>query len=136
MLQHPSEPGMCRQCGGLCCQGHAGSWVEPQRFVRLFFPAGEIDVGKLPQGVLLRSLGGIDVPAPRTVEHGCMFLGEDGCQLPLAQRPCQCLALQPQIETLSAGEIHCTLPPEYGSNTARQNWKRFWEIHKENGETP
>ena len=30
---HSSDAQMCRQCKGLCCQGHPGVWVDPERFL-------------------------------------------------------------------------------------------------------
>ena len=122
-----SDPQMCRQCGGLCCQGHAGIWVDPQRFIDLFCEGKVPEADMLPEGTILRDLGGVQVPAPITVEHGCIYLGADGCQLDETKRPCQCLALQPAIETLMEGEMHCKLSPKYGSNSARKNWSRFWD---------
>lgn len=133
MTLHHSDATMCRQCRGLCCQGHAGVWVDPQRFERLF-AAGHLDPGRLPEGIILRELGGIAVAAPRTESHGCTFLTETGCRLDTEQRPCQCLALQPRLETLLEGEMRCTLPAECGSQTARENWLHYWnnrnEVHE------
>jgi len=130
-----SDTQMCRQCGGLCCQGHAGVWVDPRRFLRIFCTGDAFDPGHLPEGVVLRDLGGVLVPAPQTVASGCIFLEERGCRLAAELRPCQCLALQPVLETLIDGEIHCTLPPEGGSQTARQNWRQFWKNDQERGDT-
>ena len=125
---------MCRQCGGLCCQGHAGAWVDPHRFMQLFMPGGVSRNGYMPEGIILKDLGGVEVAAPQTLEHGCYFLGETGCRLDQQHRPCQCLALQPKIETLMEGDMLCILPPECSSKTARENWQRFWNTL--NGETP
>lgn len=124
-LYHVDEQ-MCRQCGGLCCQGHAGSWVDPQRFERLFFNGAPLIRSALPAGVILRYIDGIEVPTPATREQGCTFFNSSGCSLTLEQRPCQCLALQPSIETLMEGEMCCTLPPACGTQTARENWQRYW----------
>ena len=124
---------MCRQCGGLCCQGHAGAWVDPQRFMRLFMPCGIYQKKSLPMGVTLKDLGGVEVAAPQTLQDGCYFLGDSGCRLDQHHRPCQCLALEPVIETLMEGEMRCILPPESSSKTARDNWDQFWKSH--NGET-
>jgi len=78
----------------------------------------------------------VRIPAPQTLGSGCVFLGESGCRLAAAARPCQCLALQPMLDTLIDGEIRCQLPPEGGSQTARQNWRRFWKNYEERGGQP
>ncbi len=121
-----SDTQLCRQCGGRCCQGHPGVWVDPQRFLRLFCEGERLDPERLPAGTHLRRLGDIPVPAPRTTERGCIFLGEHGCRLAATARPCQCLALCPSLDTLLDDEIHCTLPPGYGAQSARENWQRYW----------
>ncbi|PLY05825.1 MAG: hypothetical protein C0624_04680 [Desulfuromonas sp.] len=127
MSLYPSDTQTCSQCGGLCCQGHSGVWVDPQRFERLFFAGQKLQQGALPEGVVLRDLGGIQVAAPQTLEHGCFFLGPDGCRLDAELRPGQCLALTPSIDTLLEGEMRCTMPPECGSHTARLNWRHYWQ---------
>jgi len=131
MTLHCSDATMCRQCKGLCCQGHAGVWVDPLRFERLFYGQGRVDPDRLPKGIILRDLGGIAVAAPDTAPHGCTFLTGTGCSLATDRRPCQCLALQPRLETLLEGEMRCTLPPECGSQTARENWQRYWSRNRE-----
>jgi len=125
IYQHDTQ--LCRQCGGLCCQGHAGVWVHPERFEELFCNGERLDPKALPEGIILRDLGGIEIPAPLSLERGCVFLSRDGCLLEEHMRPCQCLALAPSIDTLLEGEIHCSMPPACGSQTARQNWRRYWE---------
>jgi len=130
MTLHTRDAQMCRQCGGLCCQGHAGVWVDPQRFTRLFADGQELDPQALPEGVILRDLGGVPVPSPQTRENGCIFLSRDGCLLDEKLRPGQCLALTPNIDTLLEGEMRCDMPAECGSHTARKNWQSYWEQHK------
>jgi len=126
-----SDPQLCHQCRGLCCQGHPGVWVNPERFFALFFPEERPGIKKLRDtlpnlGFELRDLGGVLVPAPSGSENGCSFLGPAGCLLKSSNRPCQCLALQPSVETLMTGENHCFLPAETGSGTAREKWRRYW----------
>jgi len=38
------------------------------------------------------------------------------------------LALIPDLDTLLDDMIHCSLPPEYGSGNARENWRRWQEL--------
>jgi len=125
-----SDPQMCRQCRGLCCQGHPGVWVDPLRFLRIFKlpdPASpETLRDMLPLEITLREIDGIAIPAPRNGRAGCIFLHEEGCRLPESQRPGQCLALVPSLDTLIDGEIHCQLQPLGSTLTALQNWQRFW----------
>ena len=125
------DPQMCRQCQGLCCQGHPGVWTTPENFLRAFdLPrpsTPEILRSLLPPELDLRDISLVKIPAPRSTETGCIFLNPDGCLLPENRRPEQCLALTPNIDTLIAGEIHCELQPEGSTQTAILNWKSFWE---------
>lgn len=133
-----SDPQLCTQCRGLCCQGHPGVWVNPERFFALFSPKIKPDMTQLLErlavlGFELRDLGGVPVPAPVGTEHGCSFLGPSGCRLDQGVRPCQCLALEPSLETLVTGENHCHLPAEAGSGMARNNWRTYWKTKKSPG---
>lgn len=124
---------LCRQCGGRCCQGHSGLWCDPQRFFAIFAaakipPAEQLSRILQRVNLCLRDLGGVLVPAPITTEQGCRFRSASGCSFSLKERPCQCLALTPNLETLLADEIHCRLPADYGSNTARENWRPFQKL--------
>lgn len=128
-----SDPQICRQCGGLCCQGHPGSYADPGRFVTRYFRHGWSDLEALRSalpflGMELRDLAGIPVPAPRRAPWGCVHLGSAGCRLSEDERPEQCKALIPHIDTLLEGEIHCRLPSEYGSGSIRERWAAFWGI--------
>ncbi|MBN2645905.1 MAG: hypothetical protein JXR59_10595 [Desulfuromonadaceae bacterium] len=121
---------LCKQCRGRCCQGHPGLWSEPERFWRIFFagriPTAQELVGLLRQRSLaLRDVGGVLIPAPTESEQGCTAQRENGCAFTTSERPCQCLALIPNLETLLDDLIHCTLPPEYGSGAARCHWRPF-----------
>lgn len=78
------------------------------------------------QNLTLRDLDGVLIPAPQNTPAGCIFLGPSGCELATEHRPEQCRALIPSIDTLIAGEMLCTLPPEHGSGTARKRWRQFW----------
>jgi len=129
-----SDPQLCRQCRGLCCQGHPGLWTDPERFLRLF-PTLETASVELAQQlasrqIILRDVGNVPIPAPQKTTSGCIFLTSAGCTLPVEQRPDQCLALTPQLDTLLEGEMRCTMPPEHGSNSARQRWRAFWNAPK------
>lgn len=127
--QH-SDPQICRQCRGLCCQGHPGVWVLPQRFLQAFkLPAPSSPEAlrqSLPPEVVLRDIDGVAIPAPQSQASGCVFLQEDGCRLTEARRPCQCLALEPSLDTLLEGEIRCQLQSHGSTLTALDNWRRFW----------
>jgi len=123
----------CRQCKGRCCQGHPGVWSDPQRFFAIF-AAGQAPtppkLGKIliENRLTLREVGGIPIPAPRETEQGCAEQGPEGCSFPPEKRPCQCLGLIPNLETLLDDQIHCHLPPECGSGTARENWRPWQEL--------
>jgi Fe-S-cluster containining protein len=125
------DPQICRQCRGLCCQGHPGVWVDPTRFLLAFGlprPASEEDLRRrLPREVVLRNVDGVAIPAPLKLEGGCVFLeSATGCRLPVNKRPGQCLALVPSIDTLIDEEIHCRLLPEGSTLAALKNWQVFW----------
>lgn len=125
-----ADPLICRQCRGLCCQGHPGVWVDPLRFLRVFNlpkPASPQALGRtLPVELVLRDIDGVAIPAPQKQVDGCIFLDSDGCQLPESKRPEQCLALEPSLDTLIDGEIRCQLQPEGSTLTALQSWQSFW----------
>ena len=128
---HYSDAQMCRQCKGLCCQGHPGVWVDPERFLQSFdlpVPANPAALhSMLPRELVLRKIDEVAIPAPRKLETGCIFLQADGCQLPENRRPGQCLALVPALETLIDGEIRCGLQPQGSTLTAIRAWRQFWE---------
>jgi len=133
MDEFASDPLICRQCRGLCCQGHPGAWAEPARFLARHFEREHIDIAYLRsalpfRGMELRDLAGVPVPTPRTAPWGCIYLGPEGCRLEPAERPDQCRALIPEIETLMEGEIRCRMPEDYGSGTIRETWREFWGI--------
>lgn len=125
-----ADPQMCRQCRGLCCQGHPGVWVNPERFFKAFnlprASSPERLRASLPRELVLRSIEGVAIPAPRKDEAGCLFLESAGCRLSEDKRPDQCLALVPVIETLIAGEVHCALMPEGSTLSAIRAWRDFW----------
>lgn len=124
------DPQLCRQCRGLCCQGHPGVWVDPVRFLQGFDLPRPVSVAQLqnmlPRDLVLRNLDGVTIPAPVKLESGCIFLESAGCRLPVDKRPGQCIALAPAIDTLIDGEIRCQLLPEGSTLTAIRNWQRFW----------
>jgi hypothetical protein len=129
-IEHHFDAQMCRQCKGLCCQGHPGVWVDPERFLKSFdlpVPATPASLhNMLPRELVLRNIDDVAIPAPRKLETGCIFLQSDGCQLPENRRPGQCLALVPAFETLIDGEIRCGLKPEASTLTAIKAWRNFW----------
>lgn len=130
------DPLLCRQCRGLCCQGAPGLWADPDRFFRLFFPQGPPPAGKLPRlleqkGLTLHTVLGVPIPAPRRTGHGCIFLTAQGCRLPREWRPCQCLGLQPSLDTLLTGAIDCHLPAELHGNRVASRWQSWWQRQPE-----
>jgi Fe-S-cluster containining protein len=137
MDEFAADPILCRQCGGLCCQGHPGLFADPRQFAELFFPGEpltpELLRRRLPfLGLELRKLLGVPVPAPRNAPWGCVFLGAGGCSLEPERRPGQCRALIPELETLIDGECRCRMTPGFGTGEVRKNWLRFW---REAGQT-
>ncbi len=124
---------LCRQCQGRCCQGHPGVWSDPQRFFDIFTnksipSAAQLSTIIKKHLLCLRNVGEVLIPAPQQTEAGCIFQKLYGCNMTIAERPCQCLALTPNLDTLLDEQIHCTLPPEFGSNSARENWRTFQSL--------
>ena len=123
---------ICRQCKGLCCLGHPGAWVDPKRFMSSFFPQRQIEPEQFEQrldefSLTVHDYDGVPVPVPMGSDSGCSLLGSSGCRLTPEQRPCQCLALIPSIDTLLAGEINCRLPAGFGYAEVRSRWQAFWK---------
>ncbi len=131
-ITNRADPQICKQCKGLCCQGHPGVWIDPLRFLTIFSlpkprSVQELKANLPSSDLVIRDIDGVAIPAPRKFQHGCVFLGADGCQLAEDVRPCQCLALTPSIDTLVEGEILCSLPPYGSTSTARRCWAEFWQ---------
>ena len=128
---------LCRECGGRCCQGSPGLWVDPQRFVAIFFAGKSLNLEQmrecLPElGLVLWEKSGVPMPAPLSLTNGCAFLCSDGCSLSVSERPCQCLALIPGRETLAQtkGSL-CRLPLEFSKEVCRQQWQDYWRSFQE-----
>ena len=84
---------------------------------------------RLPDlGMVLWEKTGVPIPAPQSLTAGCAFLGVNGCLFSIFERPCQCLALVPNKETLDqqCGCL-CSLPKEYSRDTANQHWHDYWK---------
>lgn len=124
---------LCRECGGRCCQGSPGVWVDPERFFAIFFFGQGLTSaqlrGRLPEfDLVLWEKTGVPIPAPRSLASGCAFLGVDGCRFSVAERPCQCLALNPVKETLEQPQgCLCQAPAEFSLDVARQRWQNYWQ---------
>ena len=83
---------LCRECGGRCCHGSPGIWIDPERFFALFYPGERLTVeelrGRLPTlGLVFWGKEGVPIPAPRSLASGCAFLGIDGCRLSIVGGP-------------------------------------------------
>lgn len=124
---------LCRECGGRCCQASPGIWVDPERFFAIFFAGQNLTLeqlrDRLPElGLVLWEKSGVPMPAPRSLLSGCAFLGPEGCRFPLAERPCQCLALIPNRKTLEQEQgCLCRFPKEFGRPAARLLWEKYWQ---------
>ena len=124
---------LCRECGGRCCQGSPGIWVDPERFVALFFAGRRLTAeqlrGRLPAlGLVFWEKNGVPIPAPRSMDSGCAFLGADGCRFSVAVRPCQCLALIPDKKTLDQQQgCLCRVPDVFTRDAGRQRWQEYWQ---------
>ncbi len=124
---------LCQECGGRCCQGSPGIWIDPERFFALFFSGQRVSLEQLRErltglGLVLWENSGVAIPAPRSISSGCTFLGANGCRLPVTARPCQCLALIPERKTLElqAGCL-CRLPETFSRETGEKHWQDYWQ---------
>lgn len=123
---------LCTECGGRCCQGSPGIWIDPERFLVLFFSGMRVTLDQLRKrlpdlGLVLWENSGVPIPAPRSLSSGCAFLEEDGCQFAVTERPCQCLALIPNKTTLELQTgCSCLLPADFSREAGRQHWKNYW----------
>ena len=124
---------LCRECGGRCCQGSPGIWINPERFFAIFANGQHLTYEqlreKLPElGLVLWGKSGVQIPAPRSLTTGCSFLGADGCGLAVAERPCQCLAMIPIKETLEQPQgCFCRVPKAFSREVGRQRWQHYWQ---------
>ncbi len=123
---------LCKSCGGRCCQGSPGIWIDPQRFFDLFFAGKHLTVEQLAErlpelGLVMWGMSGIPIPAPLSLNSGCAFLTVDGCSLTVAERPCQCLALIPNQKTLDQPQgCQCQAPAESSREVGNQRWQDYW----------
>jgi hypothetical protein len=123
---------LCQECGGRCCQGSPGIWIDPERFFALFFSGKRVGLSQLRErlpglGLVLWENSDVPIPAPRSLSSGCAFLEEDGCRFPASERPCQCLALIPDKTALELQTgCPCRLPADFSLETGRQRWQDYW----------
>jgi hypothetical protein len=79
-------------------------------------------------GLVLWEKTGVPIPAPRSLAAGCAFLDTDGCRFSISERPCQCLALIPNKETLDHQHgCLCYFTEEYNRDAASQRWQKYWQ---------
>ena len=123
---------LCQACGGRCCQGSPGIWIDPERFFALFFSGKQVTLDQLRErlpdlGLVLWENSGVPIPAPRSLSSGCAFLEEDGCRFSVTERPCQCLSLRPDKTALELQSgCPCQLPADFSRETGRQRWQNYW----------
>ena len=124
---------LCRACGGRCCKGSPGLWVDPERFFACFFSGQHLTLEQLRErlpelGMVLWEKSGVPMPAPRSLATGCAFLGTEGCRFPVAERPCQCLAMIPNQATLDQPQdCLCPVPEAFSRDEARLRWQKYWQ---------
>jgi len=124
---------LCHACGGRCCQGSPGIWIDPERFLALFSAGQRLTVAELRRrlpalGLVFWEKQGVPIPAPRSLASGCAFLGDAGCRLSPDQRPCQCLAMIPVKETIAQAQgCVCLMPEEFSGEVGRQRWQHYWQ---------
>ena len=123
---------LCQECGGRCCKGSPGVWVDAERFFAVFFSGQLLTLEQLRErlpglGLVLWEKSGVPIPAPRSLVSGCSFLEVDGCRFPVSERPCQCLALIPNKETLEQEQgCLCFEPEAFSRDAASRLWEDYW----------
>lgn len=131
---------LCWSCGGRCCTGSPGIWVDPERFFALFFAGQHLTLEQLRErlpalGLDLWEIKGVPIPAPGSRSGGCASSGAEGCGFSVAERPCQCLALIPNKETLNQKEgCLCKMPEGFGREDGRLRWEQYWQTVNLDGE--
>ena len=131
-LNDPINYQICQDCGGRCCQGSPGVWINPDRFFSLFFEGRRLTLeqlrSQLPElNLVLWEKSGVPVPAPQSLITGCFFHGVCGCVFSEEERPCQCLALVPDPDTLQQPKgSQCKLPEAACWDVAKKNWQDYW----------
>jgi len=124
---------LCERCGGRCCKGSPGLWIDPQRFFELFFAGQHLTVeqlnARLPElGMVMWGMAGVPIPAPLSFLSGCGFLTAEGCKLSVNERPCQCLALIPNKKTLDQQQgCQCQSPTQASRVRGNQQWQAYWK---------
>lgn len=122
------RPEICALCGGLCCRGYPGMYLDPRRFLSIYPDAFD----NLPDSftkykLTVKVCMGVPVPMPSYTEEGCIFLTDEGCLLGVDKRPCECLLLEPCEETLWEGEVLCKPVKGFSYVECFKNWRRFYE---------
>ena len=103
-------------------------YLFPDRFIKIF---GSFASFREFREILERNsltfkiCMGVPIPMPRFGATGCVLLGEDGCTLPLYKRPCECLALVPNEETIIEGEIRCNIHPSINYVSCFKRWEKI-----------
>jgi hypothetical protein len=132
-MENCSTPDLCQECAGRCCMGSPGVWIDPDRFFEIFFAGKHLAIESLQErlpdlGLVLWDVGGVSIPAPGSLVTGCAFQDEEGCRFSVARRPCQCLALVPNAETLAQEKgSRCKMPEGFSRDVAVQRWKEYWQ---------
>jgi hypothetical protein len=124
---------LCRVCGGRCCTGSPGIWVDPERFFDLFFGGDHLTLDQLREqlpalGLRLWTIRGVPIPAPGSRSSGCASFGGEGCEFTVTERPCQCLGLIPNKETLNLDKgCLCKMPVGFSREDGRLRWEIYWQ---------
>ena len=130
MLYVVRDPKLCRLCGGKCCKTYPGMYLFPDRFIEIFGKFSsfqEFEKILKENNLTYRVCMGVPIPMPKYNDKGCVFLGSKGCTLPLYKRPCECLALVPNEETIIEDEIRCSIHPAVRYVDCFKNWKQLFK---------
>jgi Fe-S-cluster containining protein len=121
MIGYP-ETGMCKRCEGECCRLQPGHCL-PSEFESAEAVRAAVESGKYTIVLLLDSHIMARVVRPHYKDPGrragCIFLHENGCELPLPARPYGCRMLRPRERD---GE-HCT-PEGISIEEAGRMWEQ------------
>ncbi len=120
------KPELCSLCKGMCCKSYPGMYLDPYRFEKIYgFKRDFVEL--LHENFLTFKIClGVPIPIPKFTDSGCVFLREHGCSLGREKRPCECLILIPEEETLVEGEILCKHNPAVSYIECFKRWKEYY----------
>ncbi len=103
-------------------------YLCPERFFEIFPEALDDFETSLATNMLTTKVCmGVPIPVPMMDDGVCVFLSSSGCTLSKERRPCECLLLVPNEETLFSEEIHCKVAKGFSYVECFRRWSAIYE---------